>query len=55
MKEGAASLLEVQDLKVHFPVYGGVLRHKVGTVKAVDGVTFELRRGEVLGLSLIHI
>ena len=50
MKEGAASLLEVQDLKVHFPVYGGVLRHKVGTVKAVDGVTFELRRGEVLGL-----
>jgi len=43
-------LLDVNDLKVWFPVYGGVLRHKVGTVKAVDGVSFELRRGEVLGL-----
>ena len=43
-------LLEVKDLKVWFPVYGGVLRHKVGTVKAVDGVSFTLRKGEVLGL-----
>ena len=43
-------LLDVDDLKVWFPVYGGVLRHKVGTVKAVDGVSFELRRGEVLGV-----
>jgi len=50
MSSQSSPLLDVQDLKVYFPVYGGVLRHKVGTVKAVDGVTFKLRRGEVLGL-----
>ncbi|HIG10133.1 MAG TPA: ATP-binding cassette domain-containing protein [Planctomycetes bacterium] len=43
-------LLEVRDLKVWFPIYGGILRHKVGTVKAVDGVSFTLKKGEVLGL-----
>jgi oligopeptide transport system ATP-binding protein len=44
-------LLRVEDLKVHFPVYGGaVLRKQVGAVKAVDGVSFTLNRGETLGL-----
>ena len=43
-------LVSVRDLKVHFPVYGGVLRHQVGAVKAVDGGSFDLDRGEVLGL-----
>ena len=44
-------LLRVDDLKVHFPVEaGGVFRTSTGTVKAVDGVTFEVRRGETLGL-----
>jgi oligopeptide/dipeptide ABC transporter ATP-binding protein len=46
----AAPLLEVEDLHVHFPVYGGVLRHVVGWVKAVDGVSFSIREGETLGL-----
>jgi oligopeptide transport system ATP-binding protein len=46
----AAPLLEIRDLRVHFPVYGGVLRHVVGVVKAVDGVSLEVRKGEVLGL-----
>jgi len=50
MSSNPENLLEVRGLKVHFPVYGGVLRHQVGTVRAVDGVDFELRRGEVLGL-----
>ena len=45
-----APLLDVKDLKVHFPVYGGILRHAVGRVKAVDGVSFRLRPGETLGL-----
>ncbi len=44
-------LLQVENLKVHFPVTEGVLmRRSVGSVKAVDGVSFELRRGETFGL-----
>jgi len=49
MKDGEP-LLRIRDLGVHFPVYGGVLRHKVGLVKAVDGISLELSQGEVLGL-----
>jgi oligopeptide transport system ATP-binding protein len=44
-------ILELQDVKTHFPVYQGFLfRRQVGTVKAVDGVSLQLQRGEVLGL-----
>src|SRR5262249_43069638 len=43
-------LLEVKDLVKHFAVRGGVLRRQVGTVHAVDGVSFSLRVGETLGL-----
>jgi oligopeptide transport system ATP-binding protein len=44
------TLLEVSDLKKHFPVRGGLLRRVVAQVKAVDGVTFTLGRGRTLGL-----
>jgi len=44
------TLLKVRDLSVYFPIYGGVLRRKVAEVKAVDGVSFDIFRGEVLGL-----
>jgi oligopeptide transport system ATP-binding protein len=44
------NLIEVEDLKVHFPIRAGIFQTEVGTVKAVDGVTFEVRRGETLGL-----
>ena len=44
------TLLRVDDLKMHFPIYAGVLRRQVGAVKAVDGVTFDIYRGETLGL-----
>src|SRR5437660_11189847 len=43
-------LLEVQDLSVRFPVTGGVFARKVAEVKAVDGVSFDLHKGETLGL-----
>jgi oligopeptide/dipeptide ABC transporter ATP-binding protein len=43
-------LLEVNDLKIHFPVYGGVLKRKIGTVFAVDGMSFAVRSGETVGL-----
>lgn len=43
-------ILDVQDLKMYFPVTRGLFRRKVAEVKAVDGVTFKLKRGETLGL-----
>ena len=49
---GAAGevLLDVRNLKKYFPVRRGILGQTVGHVKAVDGVSFQLRRGETLGL-----
>lgn len=44
------SLLKVEDLKVHFPIRGGVFRTVVDYVRAVDGISFELREGETYGL-----
>lgn len=43
-------LLEVQNLKVYFPVFGGVLRRKVGEVRAVDDVSFNIEAGQTVGL-----
>jgi peptide/nickel transport system ATP-binding protein len=45
-----APLLQVNDLKKHFPVRGGVLRRNASRVYAVDGVSFEIARGETLSL-----
>jgi len=36
---GARKLVEVRDLKMHFPIYAGLLSRRVGEVKAVDGVS----------------
>ncbi|MFF1689701.1 MULTISPECIES: ABC transporter ATP-binding protein [unclassified Streptomyces] len=47
----SAPLLQVHDLKKHFPIKGGFpIRRTIGAVKAVDGVSFEVFRGEALGL-----
>ena len=43
-------LLEVHDLQMYFPVRGGVMFKKIGDVKAVDGVSLSIGRGESLGL-----
>ena len=44
------ALLSVRDLVKHFPIRGGILRRQVGAVRAVEGVSFDLREGETLGL-----
>src|SRR6187549_2088095 len=43
-------ILEVKNLNVRFPIFGGVLLRKTGEVRAVDGVSFTLDHGETLGL-----
>jgi len=46
-----APILRVEGLKMHFPVSsGGLLRRKIGAIRAVDGVSFEVRPGETLGI-----
>jgi oligopeptide transport system ATP-binding protein len=44
------ALLRVTELAVHFPVYAGLIRRQVGSIRAVDGVSFDIARGETLGL-----
>ncbi|MEV7500184.1 dipeptide ABC transporter ATP-binding protein [Streptomyces sp. NPDC093018] len=43
-------LLKVENLTKHFPIKKGLLRRQVGAVKAVDGIDFEVRKGETLGV-----
>ena len=43
-------LLEVEDLRIHFPIRRGVFRRVVGHVRAVDGLSFTLREGETFAL-----
>ena len=44
------ALVEVRDLRMWFPIHTGLLRRHTGDVKAVDGVSFDIRAGETLGL-----
>lgn len=44
------AILKVENLKKYFPIYGGILQKCIGYVKAVDGVSFEVRKGETLSL-----
>jgi oligopeptide transport system ATP-binding protein len=44
------ALVQVENLKMHFPIRRGLLQRTVGAVKAVDGVTFDVKQGETLGL-----
>ncbi len=50
MQDPGASILEVHDLRTHFPIKRGVMARTVGHVRAVDGVTFSMGRKEILGL-----
>ena len=48
--DSRTTLLEVTDLKMHFPIRKGFLRRVVGHVKAVDGVSFSIQKGDTFGL-----
>ena len=43
-------ILELKELRKYYPILGGVLRHEVATVKALDGIDLDIYRGECLGL-----
>lgn len=48
--KSSGPLLSVRDLKVHFPVRGGLFRRPVGMIKAVDGISFDVPRKKTVGL-----
>ena len=49
--DGSGDLVQIHDLQMHFPVTKGIiLQRKVGAIKAVDGVSFNIKQGETLGL-----
>jgi oligopeptide transport system ATP-binding protein len=50
MNNNNETLIRVEDLVMHFPIYRGVIRRQVGAIRAVDGVSFEIKKGETLGL-----
>src|SRR4030042_622407 len=49
MNTADETLLHVEDLVMHFPIYRGVIQRQVGAVHAVDGVSFDIKQGETLG------
>jgi len=48
--EGAPIVMRAEDLKVYFPIKAGVLRHTVDHVRAVDGVSIQIREGQTVGV-----
>lgn len=48
--DSSKNIIEVRNLKVRFPIFGGLFLGKVAEVKAVDGISFDLEEGETLGM-----
>ncbi|MEH7381705.1 dipeptide ABC transporter ATP-binding protein [Bacillus sp. JJ1533] len=49
-QENSDIILELQDVKKYFPIKAGLLQRKVGNVKAVDGISLQIKKGETIGL-----
>ncbi|GAI67414.1 unnamed protein product, partial [marine sediment metagenome] len=43
-------ILKVKNLTKFFPIIGGIIRHKIGEVKAVNNVSFNLKKGDTVGI-----
>jgi ABC-type glutathione transport system ATPase component len=50
VKPRASTLIQIEKLKTYYPIRAGLLRRVVANVRAVDDVSFDIRRGEVFGL-----
>jgi oligopeptide transport system ATP-binding protein len=50
MSDNNDVILKVDNLVMHFPIFRGVIRRQVGAVHAVDGISFNIKRGETMGL-----
>ena len=50
MTNSTETLVRVENLVMHFPIYRGVISRQVGAVHAVDGISFDVKKGETLGL-----
>lgn len=50
MDENKVPLISVENMKKYYPIKGGIIPHNTGYVKAVDGVSFDIRKGQTLGL-----
>lgn len=50
LENSSETLLELQDLKKHFPIKSGLLQKTVGHIKAVDGINLKVNKGETLGI-----
>ncbi len=48
--DNTQNLVEVRELKMYFPILTGLLKRKVGDIKAVDNISFQIKRGETLGI-----
>ena len=48
--DASRPLIEIEHLKTYYPIRAGIIRRTVGHVRAVDDVSFEIRKGEVFGL-----
>lgn len=49
-QENTENVVEIENLKMYFPITRGILRHKVGEIKAVDDISFAIKKNETLGL-----